>query len=157
MVEKMNEIFKITVDDRKITKRDTTAVIDIHQVQEMPMINVKNMIESWQKTNEQIKEYLEKEKEILETTLKEVEKKTKEKISHAENILAMLDEDKKQFLENYWKQEKENAMKLLKEKDRYMEESKNKIKQMHANMLVKLKTDLKNNEKGIEIYEPALK
>jgi len=151
-----NEVIKITKDERNVHKVGNKVVIKIDQIQEMPIINVRNMCASWKTYNESAKDFLDDESNILLKAIETAKEQSKKLKSKAEDVIAMSDENKIEFLKRLWDKEKKSAIDTLNNFDKIVEATVSEVKKQHDNLLKKVKTEIEHNNKGIKIYSKVL-
>ena len=151
----MTEI-KITKDERNVHKIGEKVVINIDQVQEMPLINVKNMVESWENYNESANDFVKEQARLLEDSIKKATEQGEKMLENANKLLSLDDEGKKKFTDNLLQKELDSAKKVVEGYDEIVKSAIAEVKKKHEELLIKVKVEIKCNEEGIKLYKTVL-
>jgi len=153
----MQNPIKITEDERIPHKVGSDVVIKIRQTQRMPFINCKNMVDKWKEYNLSANDFIENQYKILEESIKVAKSQSVELKKKSESFLNMSEEDKAEFLKKKWEKEVASAKNNIDNHDKIVEGTIEGVKKQHEDLLMKIKTEVKNNNAGIKVYGKVLK
>ena len=152
----INNALKITRDERKVNKVGSKVILQIDQHQEMQIINVKNMVNSWKSYNESANDYLKNQETLLEESIKVAKEQGLKMLDAANKMLTASEEDKKKFLDAAWEKEQVESKKIVEGYAEIVEATITEVKKKHLELLKSVKTEIKHNLAGIKLYGKVL-